>query len=263
MKRYASKIVESRIQAQWPSKIGFLFLLVPELSLDSPSINLPLIWSKVSSLRDNLIRTSFPITALLIHFSTPPLEAVHQSWIHKSKEYNHQSKRQARVQRRTQSHCVLCPPPSRPVLDRIVEDVTHYGPHREVEPSRWWYPAETSEKDWQVDLSHNVLLFVASVKPEDDRSNSSEWKAPYESTIGSIWPKELLRAHHSPKDAAIEVNTSDGADESIGCFWRANIRDMGEHPVEHTDLGDGRHNCGDHLNGEENSRRDLHVVTEF
>jgi hypothetical protein len=81
--------------------------------------------------------------------------------------------------------------------------------------------------------------------------------------ICSIWTKELLWTDDTPKDAAIEVYPCKRTDKPVNCLWRADIRDIGEHPIEDEDLGDGRNDGGYHLDGKKYSRWDLHVMAEF
>jgi hypothetical protein len=63
-----------------------------------PHVYLPSIRTKMLTIRNRLIRTSSPITTLLIDLSPPPFKSFHPARIHEAKENNHQTKRQSRVQ---------------------------------------------------------------------------------------------------------------------------------------------------------------------
>lgn len=81
--------------------------------------------------------------------------------------------------------------------------------------------------------------------------------------VCGVRTKEFFWSNNAPKDTAIEVDTGEGADESIDCLRGADVWNIGEHPVQDEDLGDGRDNCGYHLDGEEGSWWYLHVMAEF
>ncbi len=57
------------------------------------------------------------------------------------------------------------------VFDDMVEYVADKSPDGEVESGCWWYPAQTSEQDREVDLPTYIFLSVSCVEPQDDRSN--------------------------------------------------------------------------------------------
>ena len=60
--------------------------------------------------------------------------------------------------------------------------------------------------------------------------------------------EEFSWSDNTPKDAAIEVNASKRAGEAVNGLWRADIGNIGEHPVQDTDLSDGGDDRGRHLN---------------
>lgn len=86
-------------------------------------------WPKLLTRRNDLQRTSRPVTTLLINLRSPPLETLHVSRIHEPKENNHKPKCQSTVESRTQRHCIFRPPFSRSSLDLIIKDKTHQCPH--------------------------------------------------------------------------------------------------------------------------------------
>lgn len=59
------------------------------------------------------------------------------------------------------------------------------------------------------------------------------------------------------------MDASDGACEAVDGLGGADSLNVGKHPVEDADLGDGGDERGDDLDGEHDARRDLHVVAEL
>lgn len=59
------------------------------------------------------------------------------------------------------------------------------------------------------------------------------------------------------------MHAGDGAREAVEGLRSADAGDVDEHPVEDTDLCQRGDKRGDHLHGEEQARRDLHIVAEF
>lgn len=59
------------------------------------------------------------------------------------------------------------------------------------------------------------------------------------------------------------MDAGDGAGEAVDGLGGADAPDVGKHPVEDADLGDGGDERGDDLDGEHDARRDLHVVAEL
>lgn len=59
------------------------------------------------------------------------------------------------------------------------------------------------------------------------------------------------------------MDTRDGAGEAVEGFGGADVLDVGEHPVQDTDLGDGGDERGDNLDEEHDAGGDFHVVPEF
>ena len=51
--------------------------------------------------------------------------------------------------------------------------------------------------------------------------------------------------------------------EAVESIGRAKARDLDEHPIEDTDLGQTRDEGSHHLDGEKQLGRDLHIVAEF
>ena len=75
--------------------------------------------------------------------------------------------------------------------------------------------------------------------------------------------EEFVHANHTPQDGAVEVNPGYRAGETINSFRSAETSDICKHPVEHADLGEGRYERGNNLNGEHDTRRDLHIVAQL
>lgn len=187
---------------------------------------------EVTSRRHRLIRTSLPIAALLIYFSSPPLKAIHEAREHESKKHNHESERQPGVQSRAQRHGVLCPPGWSSLADNKVENVTDERPHGEVEAGSRWDPAEATEEHWEVDLADNAASALACVQPEEDRSDGADWETPYENTVCCVWPEELAWPDNTPENAAVEVNSGEWACETVDSFRCTDSRDVLEHPIQ-------------------------------
>ena len=66
--------------------------------------------------------------------------------------------------------------------------------------------------------------------------------------ISGTTAEELAGSDDAPKDTAIKVDSSKGACKAIDSLWCADSGNVGEHPVQHTNLGNGGHYSSDHLN---------------
>lgn len=210
--------------------------------------SLPPIRSEVLPIRNHLPRTGVPVTTSLINLRTPPFKPIHPARKHEPKEHNHQPKRKARVQRSAQRHCVLCPPCRGSAAYHIIEDVAYKCPDGEVETSGRRDPRKRAEEDREVDFADNVAFAIACVEPENYWCDGPDREAVYENVISGIGAEELTRSDDTPKDTAIEVDSSKGACEAIDSLWCADSGYIGEHPVQYTNLGNGGHYGGDHLN---------------
>ena len=72
-----------------------------------------------------------------------------------------------------------------------------------------------------------------------------------------------MRSDNTPEDAAVEVHACERTGEAVNCFRCADAGDIFKHPVQDADLGDAGDNRGDHLDFEEETGWDFHVVAEF
>jgi len=213
--------------------------------------------------RHRLVTASLPIAALLVHLSAPPAEPLHEARIHEPEEDDHEPEGQPAVQRRTERHRVLGPPPRRAPPHHEVERVAHERPHAEVEPRRRRDPAQRPEQHGQVDLAHDAVAPPPRVPPQRHRRHRPEQEAPHERPVGGRGAEELVRPDDAPEDGAVEVDARERAREAIQRVGRADTRHVREHPVQHGDLRERREQRRGHLHGEERARRDLHVVPEL
>lgn len=104
---------------------------------------------------------------------------------------------------------------------------------------------------------------VAGDEPEENGCDGADEKSPDEVSVKGAFAEEAARTDDAPEDAAVKVDTRNGAGEAVDGFGRADARDIDEHPVEDGDLGDAGDEGGGHLDGEEELGRDFHVVAEF
>lgn len=126
-------------------------------------------WTKTLPLLNCIIRTSLPITPLLVDFCSPPAEALHPPGINEAKEDNDDTESETRVESCAERHSVFAPPGVVAVLDNVIEDVTNNDPDREVEACRGRNPRHSTENDWQVDLPEDALAAVPAIEIERDR----------------------------------------------------------------------------------------------
>lgn len=99
--------------------------------------------------------------------------------------------------------------------------------------------------------------------PYRDGCKGADEEGPYEGAIGCGFSEEAGGADDAPEDAAVEVDAGDRTGEAVEGLWGADVGDVGEHPVEDGDLGEGGDYCGKELNVEEEAGGDFHVVSEF
>lgn len=59
------------------------------------------------------------------------------------------------------------------------------------------------------------------------------------------------------------MDAGNGTGKTVDGFGSTDALDVGEHPVENADLGDGGDERGDDLDEEHDARWNLHVVAEF
>lgn len=75
--------------------------------------------------------------------------------------------------------------------------------------------------------------------------------------VGCIGGKEPAGAYGAPDRASVEVRAGEGACEAVRGLLCAYSADVGEGPVEHSDLGKRCDANGDELDGEELAWGDL------
>lgn len=215
------------------------------------------------SLRHVHIATRMPIASLFVYLRPPPLEPLHQSWIHESKKDNHQPNRKSAVQRRRQSHGVFGPPGACSALDLVVEYVAYQRPDREIQSRSRRNPRQRAEEDRKVDLANERVAFVARVEVQRDRRYGAEQETPYQWSIRPVYTEELGWADNAPENGAVKVDACQRTTKAIYSFWGTNPRHISEHPIQHANLRQRRHEGGCHLHAKENAWRDLHIVSEL
>ena len=211
--------------------------------------------------RQRLIRTSLPIAPRLKNPRGPPLQPPQPSPATKqeAEEDHHDPKRQARIQRRRERHCVLGPPARCAPAQVGVEEEADEGPDGEVEARGRWDPAQAAEEDGKVDFAPEVVAAAAD-EPDEDRGDETDWEGPDERSVEGAFAEETVRADDAPEDAAVEVHAGDGACEAVDGFRGADVGDVGEHPIQDADLDEAGDEGGGDLDFEEEFRRNLHVV---
>lgn len=208
-------------------------------------------------------RTGLPVAALLVDLGAPPAEALHPAGVYEDEEDNDDTESEARVEGGAEGHSVLAPPGVCAALDEVVEEEADEGPDGEVEPRGGRDPAHGAKDDGQVDLADEAVLLAAAVEPGGDGQEGAEREAPDEGAVDCAGAKELAGPDDAPEDGAVEVDAGDGAGEAVDGLGGADAPDVGEHPVEDADLGDGGDERSGDLDGEHDARRDLHVVAEL
>lgn len=215
------------------------------------------------SRRQSLIRAAQPITPLLVDPGAPPLQHSQPApaGIEEAEEDNDDAERKTRIQRRGQRHGVLGPPGRGAAAQVRVEEEADEGPDGEVEARGRRDPAQAAEENGQVDPAPRAAGPAAAAdEPDEDRRHEADEEGPDERSVEGVVAEEALRAYDAPEDGAVEVHACDGAGEAVDRFWRADVGDVREHPVQDADLDDaGDEGRGD-LDFEEEFGRDLHVV---
>lgn len=223
----------------------------------------PRIWTKSLALWNRSIATCLPIAALLVHFCTPPLEVLHPPGVQEAEEDDDNAKGQTRVESSAEGHGVLAPPGVCAPFDQVVEDVADDGPDGEVEARGGGDPRHCAEYDGQVDLADDAAALVTRVQPQRDGEEGAERETPDQGAVGGSGAEELAWSDDAPEDRAVEVDARNGACEAVEGVGGADALDVGEHPVQHADLRDGRDEGGDDLDEEHESGRDFHVVPKL
>src|SRR5690242_1159542 len=217
------------------------------------SNDLPIFWPKGAPFRYIAVRASCVIAALyfrqyhvsrvemvmtylLVHFRTPPLEALHPTGEHDTKEDDYNAKCKPRIQGSTEHHVVLSPPILPAVANLVVEDVAHDRPDGEVQASGRWNPTQTAEDDGKVDLAEDGLAVVARKVPQHNWRDGTDEEGPHEWSVECARAEETLWSYNTPEDTAIEVDPRDGAVEAVDGFGGADAGDVVEHPVQNPDL---------------------------
>lgn len=88
---------------------------------------------------------------------------LHPARVQEPKEYNNDSEREARIERRAESHGVFAPPGIGAALDDIVEEIANNGPYREIKPRGRGNPGHGAKYDGEVHFSEDTAALVASV----------------------------------------------------------------------------------------------------
>ena len=142
-----------------------------------------------------------------------------------------------------------------------VEEEADEGPDGEVEARGRGDIAQAAEEDGEVDFAEDVAAALAAAdEPNEDRGDEADGEGPDEGSVEGAGAEEALRADDAPEDAAVEVYTGEGAGEAVDGFGRADVGDVGEHPVQDANLDDARDEGGGDLDLEEQFGGDLHVV---
>lgn len=81
--------------------------------------------------------------------------------------------------------------------------------------------------------------------------------------VRRVGTEEFARTDDTPEDTSVEMDASERTCEAVGGFLGADFGHVGEHPIQDANLGYGGNNGGDHLNYEEDSWRDFHIVAEL
>lgn len=209
------------------------------------------------------VAAGLPITAMFVHFCPPPFEILHPAWIEEAEKDDNDAKGQARVECRAQRHGVFAPPGRGAPLQDVVEDVADEGPDGEVEPRGRRDPGHGAKDHGQVDLADDAALLVAGVQPQRDGQQSTERETPHEGAVDGAGPEKLAGPYDTPQDGPVEVHPRNGTGEAVEGLGAADALDVGEHPVQDANLGDGRDERGDNLDEKHDSWRNLHVVAQF
>lgn len=145
-----------------------------------------------------------------------------------------------------------------------IENKTHERPDREIETRSRWDPAQASEEDGQVDFAPGAARWGAPAdEPDEDRGDEADEEGPDERAVEGVFAEEAVGADDAPKDAAVEVDARDGAGEAVDGVRGADVRDVGEHPVQDGDLDEAGDEGGGELDFEEEFGGDFHVVAQF
>lgn len=215
------------------------------------------------ALRHSIIRASLPVASLLVHLGAPPLEVLGDAGVDEAEKDNDDAKGKARVESGAESHGVLAPPGVMAVLDDVVEDVADEYPDGKVETCRGRDPRHGAKDDGEVDLAEDALALTSAVEPEGNREEGAKREEPDQGTVDGLGAKELVGTNHTPEDRAVEVNSSNGAGETIDGLRGTDALDIGKHPVENANLRQGGDECRHELDGEEDTGRDLHVMAQL
>lgn len=98
---------------------------------------------------------------------------------------------------------------------------------------------------------------VLSQNPHGDRQQRAEQEEPQQGVIQRARREEAARHDGAPYHARVEVRAREGAGEAVGRQVRADVRDVGQGPVDDGDLRQGADEDADGLDEEELAGRDL------
>lgn len=144
----------------------------------------------------------------------------------------------------------------------MIQAKTDDGPNTEVEPGGRRDPGETAKQDGEIDFApERGAASMTGDEVDDDGGDGAEGEGPDEGAVEGSGAEEMGGADDTPEDGAVEVDARDGAVEAVDGGGGAEAGDVGEHPVEDSDLRQARDEGGEHLHGEEEAGRDLHVVS--
>jgi hypothetical protein len=101
------------------------------------------------------------------------------------------------------------------------------------------------------------------VEPENYWCYSANGETIHENVVCCIGAEEFAWPDDTPKNTAVEMDASERACETIDGFRSAYSGNIGKHPVQDADLGDGGYDRCDHLNEEENPWRNFHVMAKL
>lgn len=83
---------------------------------------------------------------------------------------------------------------------------------------------------------------VARDEPEADGCEGADEEGPDEGAVEGARAEEAGGADDAPEDAAVEVDTGDGAGEAVHGMRCTDAGNKIEHPIENTDLRQTRDN---------------------
>ena len=135
---------------------------------------------------------------LLVNFCTPPLEVAHPAWIHDTEKDDDYTKRKSGIQSCAEHHIVLFPPGISPILDLVVEQVTHHGPDGEVESGSWGYPTQATENNCEIDFAKDGLAVSFGKVPQDNWGDGTDGESPDEMLVKGAGTKEFTWSNNTP-----------------------------------------------------------------